>query len=175
WGFKMHGVIPDIVIMGKPMGNGHPLAAVVTTDEIAESFETGMEFFSSFGGNTVSMAIGRAVLDVLDQEELPENAEAVGGRLLARLKDIVERHEAAGDARGAGLFLGLELIRDGDPNSPNTELASAVKEDLREKGILIGIDGPFENVVKIKPPICFTNENADRLTDAIEESISNYE
>lgn len=175
WGFEMHGVEPDIVILGKPMGNGHPVAAVVTTDEIAKSFETGMEFFSSFGGNPVSMAIAQAVLDVLDEEELPENADAVGGYLLNCLKDIVGNYESAGDARGVGLFLGFELIKNGDPNAPNTGLATLVKDRLREDGILIGSDGPFENVIKIKPPLCFTKENADRLADEIESIIGEEE
>ncbi|NNE67554.1 MAG: aminotransferase class III-fold pyridoxal phosphate-dependent enzyme [Pyrinomonadaceae bacterium] len=175
WGFEMHGVEPDIVIMGKPMGNGHPVAAVVTTDEIAESFETGMEFFSSFGGNPVSLSIADAVLDVLEKEELPENAAEVGGYLLAMLKKLVEEYEVAGDARGEGLFLGLELIRDGDPISPNTELAEKIKEDLRGKRIMIGIDGPDDNVIKIKPPICFTKENADRLIETIRSSLKHYE
>ncbi len=169
WGFEMHNVQPDIVILGKPMGNGHPLAAVVTTDAIAESFETGMEFFSSFGGNTVSCAIGQAVLDVLEEENLPKNAENVGGHLLKRLKTIVENYENAGDARGEGLFLGLELVTDKESKKPATELASRVKEELKAMGILVGTDGPDVNVIKIKPPICFTKENADCLADAIEE------
>lgn len=169
WGFEMHEVVPDIVVLGKPMGNGHPIAAVVTTDEIAASFETGMEFFSSFGGNPVSCAIGQAVLDVLEDENLPANAEAVGGHLLGLFKDLVERYETCGDARGEGLFLGLELVKDQQSKSPNTELAAIVKNRLRDRNILIGTDGPFDNVLKIKPPICFTKENADELAGNIDE------
>ena len=169
WGFEMHGVEPDIVIMGKPMGNGHPMAAVVTNDSIAASFETGMEFFSSFGGNTVSCAIGQSVLDVLEREALPANAEKIGGYLLSRLRAIVEEFDVAGDARGEGLFLGLELVADKKSKAPNTALASFVKEELKKKGILVGTDGPDVNVIKIKPPICFTKENADYLADSIRE------
>lgn len=169
WGFEMHEVVPDIVVLGKPMGNGHPIAAVVTTDEITTSFETGMEFFSSFGGNTVSCAIGQAVLDVLENENLPANAEAVGGHLLGLFKDLVEKYEACGDARGEGLFLGLELVKDKQSKSPNSELAAIVKNKLRERNILIGTDGPFDNVLKIKPPICFTKQNADELAGNIDE------
>ncbi|MFZ1700031.1 MAG: aminotransferase class III-fold pyridoxal phosphate-dependent enzyme [Pyrinomonadaceae bacterium] len=174
WGFEMHGVVPDIVVMGKPMGNGHPMAAVVTTDEIAESFETGMEFFSSFGGNPVSCAIGQAVLDVLDEEKLPENAREVGGYLLGLFEDLVEKHEVCGDARGEGLFLGLEFVTDKKSKNPNTELASTVQNKLRENGILTGTDGPFVNVLKIKPPICFTKENADDLASEIENVLMQH-
>lgn len=173
WGFEMHGVIPDIVILGKPIGNGHPIAAVVTTDQIAESFETGMEFFSSFGGNPVSCAIGSAVLDVLDEEDLPENAEKVGRYLLSLLDGLVKKHEIVGDARGAGLFLGLELVRDKQSKEPNSEMASFIQEGLKERGILVGIDGPFENVLKIKPPICFTRENALELVENIDALLNN--
>jgi ethanolamine-phosphate phospho-lyase len=173
WGFEMHEVMPDIVVIGKPMGNGHPLAAVVTTDEIAVSFETGMEFFSSFGGNPVSCAIGQAVLDVLQEENLPENADKIGGYLLGLFKDLTHKYEVCGDARGEGLFLGLELVTDNKNKAPNTKLAADVKNKLRERNILIGTDGPFDNVLKIKPPICFTKENADELAGNIDEILSN--
>ena len=173
WGFEMHGVDPDIVVMGKPMGNGHPMAAVVTTDEIAASFETGMEFFSSFGGNTVSCAVGQAVLEVLDEEELPENAAVIGIEMLRGLERLVERHEIAGDARGAGLFLGLELIEDGDPGKPATAPASKVKNGLRDVGILVGTDGPHDNVIKIKPPICFDSSDAERFLSELERQLLN--
>lgn len=168
WGFEMHGVIPDMVILGKPMGNGHPLAAVVTTPEIARSFETGMEFFSSFGGNTVSCAVGRAVLEILDEEDLPANAAAVGGNLLNMLEELVEEFEACGDARGAGLFLGLELVKNKESKKPDTRLASVVQNNLRETGILIGTDGPAANVLKIKPPLCFSRTNAEELVAGID-------
>ncbi len=175
FGFEMHEVVPDIVVLGKPIGNGHPLAAVVTTDEIAASFETGMEFFSSFGGNPVSCAIGNSVLDVLDDEKLPENAQVVGGHLLKLFDELVEKYEVCGDARGVGLFLGLEFITDKISKKPHTELASIIQNELRDKNILVGTDGPFVNVIKIKPPICFTKENADELAVNIDKILENYE
>ncbi|MCO6510026.1 MAG: aminotransferase class III-fold pyridoxal phosphate-dependent enzyme [Aridibacter famidurans] len=172
WGFEMHGVVPDLVILGKPMGNGHPMAAVITTPEIAASFETGMEFFSSFGGNTVSCAVGSAVLDLIEDEELQENAAVVGGHLLEGLHGLVEKFEVCADARGAGLFLGLELAEPGPPPAPAAALASRVKNRLKARGILVGTDGPYDNVIKIKPPLCFTKENAEHLVAALEDAIS---
>jgi ethanolamine-phosphate phospho-lyase len=172
WGFEMHEVVPDIVIVGKPIGNGHPMAAVITTNEIAASFETGMEFFSSFGGNPVSCAIGQAVLDVLEAENLPNNAKEVGGYLLGLFKELVEKHEVCGDARGEGLFLGLEFVNDKLSKAPNSKLASIVQNKLRDEGILIGTDGPFVNVLKVKPPICFTKENADELAGKIDRILA---
>ena len=118
WAFEAHGVVPDIVVMGKPLGNGHPMAALVTTPAIASSFANGMEFFSTFGGNTVSCAVGLAVLDVLRDERLQEHARAVGERLLAGLRALLTRYEVIGDVRGSGLFLGVELVRDRATREP---------------------------------------------------------
>lgn len=168
WGYEMHGVVPDIVVLGKPMGNGHPLSAVVTTDEISASFEGGMEFFSSFGGNSVSCEIGMAVLEVLEEEELQNNAVDVGSYLKKSLTELMSDYQSIGDVRGEGFFLGVELIRDGDPNKPATSLASEVHNKLKEAKILVGIDGPDRNVVKIKPPMCFNRQNADQLVAALE-------
>lgn len=172
WGFETHGVEPDIVILGKPIGNGHPMAAVVTTAEIAASFETGMEFFSSFGGNTVSCAVGSAVLDVIEDEKLQENAAEVGGQLLRGLQGLVNKFGECAEARGSGLFLGLELVAAADPRLPATGLASRVKNRLRSRGVLVGTDGPFDNVIKIKPPLCFTGEDAEHLVVELEKAIS---
>lgn len=174
-GYEMHGVEPDIVILGKPIGNGHPMAAVVTTSAIAESFETGMEFFSSFGGNTVSCAAGNAVLDVMDEEHLQDNARDVGGYLLCGLEQVTEEFESCGNARGEGLFLGLELVRSKDGKEPDGGLASSVQNALRDAGILVGTDGPHENVIKIKPPMCFTEENADELLGALRQALKKHE
>lgn len=172
WGFEMHGVTPDIVVLGKPMGNGHPVGAVVTTDEIAASFENGMEFFSSFGGNTVSCLVCAEVLNVLESDRLTENASEVGGYLLERLRSVVAEYESAGDARGAGLFLGLEIVKDADSREPDGGLAKRIQEELKEAGVLVGIDGPAQNVIKIKPPLCFTKANADRLVEGIEKALA---
>ena len=172
WGFELHGVVPDIVVLGKPIANGHPMGAVVTTDEIASSFETGMEFFSSFGGNPVSCLIGQSVLDVLEEENLPENAKEVGNYLQGLLEGLVEKHDVCGDARGEGLFLGLELVKGGEAKSPAQQLAADVQNQLKDRGILVGTDGPDENVIKIKPPICFTRENADELVSNLDAILS---
>jgi 4-aminobutyrate aminotransferase-like enzyme/Ser/Thr protein kinase RdoA (MazF antagonist) len=170
WGFELQGVAPDIVVLGKPIGNGFPLGAVVTTPEIAAAFDNGMEFFSTFGGNPVACAAGLAVLDVMRDEGLQARAAEVGGRLLAGLRGLVERHPVVGDARGAGLFLGLELVRDRATLAPADTEASYVVNRLRERGVLAGTDGPHHNVIKIRPPLPFSAANADMvlsLLDAI--------
>ena len=168
WAFEDQGVVPDIVVMGKPLGNGHPIGAVVTTREIAASFDNGMEFFSTFGGNTVSCAIGLAVLDVLRDERLQSHAHHVGQRMLAGLRPFVDRHSIVGDVRGSGLFLGVELVRDRTTLEPAGPEASYVANRLREMGILLGTDGPYHNVVKIRPPMPFSAEDADLLVGALD-------
>ncbi len=168
WAFDMLGAVPDILVLGKPIGSGHPLAAVVTTREIARSFDTGMEFFSTFGGNPVSCAVGLEVLRILEDEGLQENARVVGGHLLGRLAELVDRHPLVGDARGAGLFLGVELVRDLETLEPATREAAYVKERLREERILVGTDGPFDNVLKIRPPMVFERDDADLLVDTLD-------
>lgn len=165
WGFEMHGVTPDIVILGKPIGNGHPMGAVVTTTEISEAFNNGMEFFSSFGGNPVSCEIGKAVLDVIDGEDLMKNALEVGCYKKQLFNELKKDFPVIGDVRGSGLFLGIELIRD-DNLKPNTELASRIKNELRMANILVSTDGPYDSVIKSKPPMCFNKDNAEELVDA---------
>jgi 4-aminobutyrate aminotransferase-like enzyme len=171
WGFELQGVVPDIVVMGKPIGNGHPLAAVVTTSGIAEAFaDTGMEFFSTFGGNPVSCAIGTAVLDVIRDEGLQENAHLVGNHLRNGLQDLMTRHPLIGEVRGEGLFIGIELVRDRETLDPATLEARAVVDALREARVLTGTDGLFENVIKIKPPMVINRADADlaiRLVDDV--------
>ncbi len=169
WAFETQGVVPDIVTLGKPIGNGHPLAAVVTTPEIAESFANGMEYFNTFGGNPVSCAIGLAVLDVLEQESLQENARTVGNRLLAGLRKLQTQFPLIGDVRGLGLYLGAELVRDRQTLEPAAAEATYIANRMRDKGILISTDGPLHNVLKIKPPLVFTNENADFLVETLGE------
>jgi len=168
WAFETQGVVPDIVTMGKPIGNGHPLGAVVTTPQIARAFANGMEFFSTFGGNPVSCAAGLAVLDVIDEEGLERNALEVGAHLLEGLRGLVARHPIAGDARGLGLFVGLELVRNRETLEPAGEEASYVANRMRECGILLSTDGPFHNVLKIKPPLCFTRADAERVVEALD-------
>lgn len=161
WGFEMHGVIPDMVILGKPMGNGHPIGAVVTTEEIAHEFDNGLEFFSSFGGNPVSCAIGHAVLDVIYEEGLQQHAREVGDYLMALLTELGKTYPQIADVRGMGLFIGVELM-DTD-GKPLTKLASEIKNGLRELHILIGTDGPYDNVLKIKPPLIFGKSDSRKL------------
>ena len=168
YAFEAQGVIPDIVVLGKPIGNGHPIGAVVTRQEIAESFDNGMEFFSTFGGSTVSCAIGLAVLDVVEDERLQAHAQEVGAHLLARLRPLVDRSRLVGDVRGSGLFIGVELVRDRKTLEPATTEASDVVNRLRDEGILIGTDGPHHNVLKIRPPMPFNTEDADVLASALE-------
>ena len=167
WGFEMQGVTPDIVVLGKPIGNGHPLGAVVTTPEIADVFNNGMEYFTTFGGNPVSCAVGLEVLNVVLEENLQEHARRVGERMLTGLRPFVERHPIVGDVRGSGLFLGVELVRDRETLEPATEEAAYVMNHMREHGILLGTDGPYHNVLKIRPPMPFDEENADFLVEVM--------
>jgi 4-aminobutyrate aminotransferase-like enzyme/Ser/Thr protein kinase RdoA (MazF antagonist) len=172
WGFETQGVVPDIVTMGKPIGNGHPLAAVVTTPEIAASFDNGMEYFNTFGGNPVSCAIGLAVLDVIADEQLQEHALQVGEHLLHGLRGLMEHHPIIGDVRGLGLFIGIELVLDQETLAPAAAQASYVVNRMRERGILLSTDGPLHNVLKIKPPLPFSKANADFLVATLDEILA---
>jgi 4-aminobutyrate aminotransferase-like enzyme len=158
WGFELQGVVPDIVVLGKPMGNGFPLAGVVTSAEIARSFDNGMEFFSTYGGNPVACAAGLAVLDVLEQERLLQNAATVGAYLMDRLREM-----NFVDVRGRGLFLGIEFERG--------EQASAVVNAMRDRGVLAGTDGPRHEVIKIRPPLIFSECDADLFIEVLRESV----
>jgi len=169
WGFELQDVVPDILVLGKPLGNGHPLAAVVTTPEIAASFADGPEFFSTFGGNSVSCAVGAAVLDVLEEEQLQANAAAMGALLLSGLAELGRRHPLVGDVRGTGLFIGIELVTDRDTREPATRQASYVKNRMREGRILLGTEGPADNVLKIRPPMTFDAAAATRLLETLDE------
>lgn len=169
YAFAGQDVIPDIVVLGKPIGNGHPLAAVITTRAIADAFDTGMEFFATFGGNSVSCAVGLAVLDVLEDGTLQEHARVVGERLMQGLQALQEEFVLIGDVRGAGLFLGVELVKDRATLEPAPAEASYIANRMRELGILLGTDGPFHNVVKIRPPMPFNSEDADLLLFRMEQ------
>jgi len=167
WGFESQGVVPDIAVFGKPIGNAFPLAAVVTTREIAASFANGMEFFSTFGGNPVACAAGLAVLDVLRDEHLQQNALNVGAKWTSDLRSLQARYTLIGDVRGSGLFLGVDLVTDRETRAPAPRQASYVVNRLREEGILAGTDGPHHNVIKLRPPLCFKNEDAERFTNTL--------
>jgi len=161
WGFETQGVVPDILVLGKPIGNAFPLAAVITTKEIADSFNNGMEFFSTFGGNPVACAAGLAVLDVLEREQLQKRALHVGTHLMTSLKELQERHDLIGDVRGSGLFLGIDFVLDRETRKPAPLQASYVVNRLRDCGILTGTDGPHHNVLKLRPPLIFSESDAD--------------
>lgn len=168
WGFESENVVPDIVVLGKPIGNGFPLAAVVTTREIERSFDNGMEFFSTFGGNPVACAAGLAVLDVVKEERLQENAERIGNYLKSGLQNLQGKHPLIGDVRGSGLFLGVDLVCDRTTREPATEQASYVTNRLCELGILTGTDGPHHNVIKLRPPLIFSRADADLFLDTLD-------
>ncbi len=168
WAFETQGVVPDIVTMGKPIGNGHPLGAVVTTREIADAFANGMEYFNTYGGNPVSCAIGLAVLDVVRDEQLQSCALRVGAQLMGRLRSLMSAHPLIGDVRGTGLFIGVELVRDRDTLEPAGTEAGLAANRMRDLGVLVSTDGPFHNVLKIKPPLCFTEDDAGRLASALD-------
>jgi 4-aminobutyrate aminotransferase-like enzyme/Ser/Thr protein kinase RdoA (MazF antagonist) len=168
WGFAGQDVVPDIVVMGKSLGNGHPLAAVVTTPAIADAFDNGMEYFSTYGGNPVSCAVGSAVLDVIRDEALQAHALAVGESMLADLRIMQSRHAIIGDVRGAGLFLGVELVEDRTTRAPAAAAASYVANRMRDEGILLGTDGPLHNVIKIRPPMPFDATDGIRLIETLD-------
>ena len=167
WGFEDSGVIPDIVTMGKPIGDGHPLAAVVTTPAIAEAFSRKFHYFNTFGGNPVSSAVGLAVLDVVEQEGILQNVHDAGVFLAEGLRAMASRCALIGDVRGKGLFFGLEFVRDRDTLEPAREEAGRVRDQLRANGVLVGTSGPFDNVIKIRPPLVFSREHAEILLEQL--------
>ncbi|MBN8629766.1 MAG: aminotransferase class III-fold pyridoxal phosphate-dependent enzyme [Rhodobacterales bacterium] len=172
WGFATQGVTPDIVVLGKPIGNGHPLAAVVTTPELAAKFANGMEYFNSFGGNPVSMAVGHAVLDVIEAENLPARAVTTGERLQQGYRALAKRFPIIGDVRGMGLFIGVELVTDREARTPAPKAADHIVDQLRLRGVLASTDGPDDNVLKIKPPMVFGPEEAAILLAETEAALS---
>ncbi|AQS38349.1 5-phosphonooxy-L-lysine phospho-lyase apoenzyme [Shewanella psychrophila] len=171
WAFETQGVVPDIVTLGKPIGNGHPMAAVVTTKEIAEAFVTGMEYFNTFGGNPVSCAIGKAVLDTIDKDKLMHNARDTGGYMQRCLVKLQETFDIIGDVRGLGLFIGVELVKDANL-TPATQEAKALIEWFKSRNILLSLDGPFNNVLKIKPPMVFNKDNVDYFIEQLLQGLS---
>jgi 4-aminobutyrate aminotransferase-like enzyme len=172
WAFETQDVVPDIVTMGKPIGNGHPMAALITTREIADSFNNGMEYFNTFGGNPVSCAAGLAVLDVIERERLRQNAMEIGAYLILRFRQLQARFDVIGDVRGLGLFLGIELVYDRNTKAPATAFARRISDEARARGVLIGTEGPHDNVLKLRPPMIFSRANADYLIEVLEETFT---
>jgi 4-aminobutyrate aminotransferase-like enzyme/Ser/Thr protein kinase RdoA (MazF antagonist) len=171
WAFQAHGVVPDIVVLGKPLGAGYPMGGVVTTPEIAAAFDNGMEFFSTFGGSSAACAAGLATLRTTRDEGLMEHARVVGEGLLASLRALRERHPLVGDVRGSGLFLGVELVSDREALTPAADEAAFVVNRLRELGVLTGTDGPHHNVIKIRGPMPLTASDANLLVGALDRAL----
>lgn len=171
WGFERHAVRPDLVTMGKPMGNGQPIAGLVGRAEIVDNFGRNMRYFNTYGGNPVSCAAAQAVLDIIRDEQLQQRSEANGDYLLAGLRQLAERHELIGDVRGAGLFLGVELVTDRTLKTPAVAQTRQIVNSMREHGVLISAAGPLENVLKIRPLLVFEREHADRLLQAVDSAL----
>ena len=167
WGYESQEIVPDIIVLGKPMGNGHPIGAVITTSEIAKSFSKGVEFFSSFGGNPVSCKIGLSVLNVIKMENLQKNSEEVGKYYMSLLLDLKEKYSFISDVRGSGLFLGIEFSNP-DNLDPDSYKAQLLKNELKNNGILVGTDGPYNNIIKSKPPLCFSKNNAKEVVEKMD-------
>ena len=167
WGFSAHDIVPDIVTLGKPIGNGHPLAAVVTTRAIAEEFGRRGSYFNTCAGNPVSCVAGMAVLDVIERDGLQARSRDVGSYLRNRLRRLLATHTTIGDIRGSGLFIGIELVSDPETLAPATETARRVVNRLRQRGVLIGRTGPGGNVLKIRPPLVFGRDEADLLVERL--------
>jgi 4-aminobutyrate aminotransferase-like enzyme len=172
WGHQKLGVIPDIVTLGKPMGNGHPLAGVVTRPQLLNAFTERNMYFNTFGGNPVSAAVGNAVLDVLEDERLVDNAAAVGSYTLGRLQALAARHNLIGDVRGAGLFFAVELVSDRGAKTPATAETKRLVNRMRERGVLISRIGMHDNILKIRPPMPFSRQHADLLVGTLDEALA---
>jgi 4-aminobutyrate aminotransferase-like enzyme/Ser/Thr protein kinase RdoA (MazF antagonist) len=172
WAFEAQGVVPDIVTLGKPIGNGHPMGAVITTPEIARSFANGMEYFNTFGGNPVSCAVGLEVLNIIRDEELQENAKATGAYFMQELRGLQGKHRLIGDVRGIGLFIGIEFVCDRETLEPADAEAATVIERMKDRGVLLSTDGPFHNVLKIKPPMVFSSADVDFVISQLDEVLA---
>jgi len=174
WGFQSSNVTPDLVTLGKPMGNGHPVAAIVTRSEIAERFAANSTMFSTFGGNPVACRAALAVLDVIEENNLVERAHGTGARLRASLEALAARHEAIGEVRGAGLLIGVELVRDQETRRPAPRLANDIMNDMKERGVLIGLTGPDDNVLKIRPPLVLSDQDADTIVETLDGALTDF-
>jgi 4-aminobutyrate aminotransferase-like enzyme len=170
WGHQLSGAVPDIVTLGKPMGNGHPLAGVVAPTELVDSFGKAATYFNTFGGNPVSAAAGRAVLDVIEREQLLANAREVGGYVREGLDGLMARHAIIGNVRGRGLFFGLELVHGDADRSPATAETKRLMNLMRERGVLISRIGRHDNILKMRPPMVFAREHADLLLSTLDDA-----
>ncbi|PVE21257.1 aspartate aminotransferase family protein [Microvirga sp. KLBC 81] len=171
WGFERHGIVPDLVTMGKPMGNGHPMAGMAARPEVLAEFGRRLRYFNTFGGNPVSAAVGMAVLDVIEGEKLRDNARAAGAHLRTGLESLAQRHPIIGDIRSAGLFIGLELVRCRNSKEPASDETARVVNGLRERRVLISAAGPSANILKIRPPLVFSKDNTDLFLTALDKTL----
>lgn len=171
WGFARHGIVPDLVTMGKPMGNGIPVSGLAARHEVLEAFSDKLPYFNTFGGNPVSMAAAEAVLKVIQDEKLQEHSKVVGSRLLSELKKLQTRHPSVGDVRGAGLFIGFELVSDLGKKTPDSVLALDLIESLRDNQILTSVAGHYGNVLKIRPPLAFQECDIDWLVGTLDKCL----
>lgn len=172
WGHEKAEFLPDIATMGKPMGNGHPVAGVVTSRRVMEAFRDTFRYFNTFGGNPVSMAAAQAVLEVIREEGLQENARVVGDYARDGLRDLATRHAVIGDVRGSGLFLGAELVSDRATKAPATDYTKRVANEMRQRGILMNFLGVHYNVLKIRPPMVFSKDDADLMLSTLDQVLS---
>lgn len=174
WGFMRHGIVPDMAVMGKPMGNGFPIGGVVVKPDILQLFGSQNGYFNTFGGNPVAAAAGLAVLEAIEADGLQENARATGAYLAERLSYLSQRHDAVGDVRGVGLYVGVEIVTDQQSRTPDKAATTAAVNGMRERNVLVGTAGKHGNVIKIRPPLCFNRENADALVTALSDSLAAY-
>jgi 4-aminobutyrate aminotransferase-like enzyme len=172
WGFEVQGAVPDIVTMGKPLGNGHPIAAVVTTREIADAFDDGVKYFNTFGGNPVSCAIGTTVLDIVADNRLQQNALEVGEYFKTSLEKLKSAHPLIGDVRGQGLYLGIELVRDRTTLEPASSEAMAICEAMKDRGVIVYPTGVYDNVLKLKPPMVFRPTDVDFFVETLDQVLN---
>ncbi|MFS2221540.1 aspartate aminotransferase family protein [Pantoea sp. B65] len=172
WGFARHDVVPDVVTTGKPMGNGIPVSALLAKSNVLAAFSDEIPYFNTFGGNPVAMAAAQAVLKVIKEEGLQEHSRIVGGKLLAALTGLMDKYECVGDVRGAGLFIGFELVKDRASKTPDKQLALDVIEKLRDNHVLTSVAGPYGNVLKLRPPLAFQESDIDWLVGALDKSLA---
>lgn len=172
WGFARHGVVPDIVTTGKPMGNGIPVSGLLAKSDVLAAFSDDIPYFNTFGGNPVAMAAAQAVLTVIKEENLQEHSRVVGAQLLAELRTLMDKYACVGDVRGAGLFIGFELVTDRESKTPDKTLALNLIEKLRENRVLTSVAGPYGNVLKLRPPMAFQVQDIDWLVGALDRSLA---
>lgn len=172
WGFARHGVVPDVITTGKPMGNGIPVSGLLAKSDVLAAFSDDIPYFNTFGGNPVAMAAAQAVLNVINTEGLQEHSRVVGAKLLAELSTLKEKYACVGDVRGAGLFIGFELVKDKSSKTPDKQLALDVTEMLRENHVLTSVAGPYGNVLKLRPPLAFQASDIDWLVGALDKSLA---